>query len=77
MRIKPTISHFLCVKARVHIKERKKKEEKGRREEEKKKEEKKKTSKGMESTYVWIMYGILMGKNVWNGMKLMFRSVVS
>ena len=27
----------------------------------------------MESTYVWIMYGIL----VWNGMELMFRSVVS
>ena len=39
MRIRPIISHFWCVKTRVHIKERKKKEEKGRREEEKKKKE--------------------------------------
>ena len=36
MRIRPTISHFWCVKARVHAKERKKKEEK---EEKNKKEE--------------------------------------
>ena len=65
MRIRPTISHFWCVKARVHVKERKKKEEKGRREEEKKrrrKKKKKKKSKGMESTYVWIMYGLLVWK---------------
>ena len=53
MRIRPTISHFLCVKARVHVKERKHKEEKGIREEEKKKKKKeegrrKKKSKGME-----------------------------
>ena len=41
MRIRPTISHFWCVKARIHVKERKKKEEKGRREEEKKRRRKK------------------------------------
>ena len=31
----------------------------------------------MESTYVWIMYGPLVWKSVWNGMELMFRSVFS
>ena len=47
MRIRPTISHFWCVKARVHVKERKKKEEKGRREEEKKKKEEEKQRYGI------------------------------
>ena len=50
MRIRPTISHFWCVKARIHVKEREKRrgeEEEGRR---KKEEEKNKESKGMKST---------------------------
>ena len=49
--------------------EKKKKKEEGRR-----KKKRRRKSKGMESTYVWIMYGILVWKKC---MELMFRNVVS
>ena len=74
MRKRPTISHFWCVKARVHIKKRKKKEEKGRREEEKKKkkeerrkeEEKKRYGIYICLDYVWIISMEKVYGMVWN-----------
>ena len=76
MMIRPTISHFWCVKARAHVKEIKKKEEKGKREEkrkrrrrrkkERKEEEKKFKKKPRNGNYSMILYGTLYGTLVWN-----------
>ena len=62
MRIRPTMSHFWCVKARVHVKERKKKEEKGRREEEEGRKKKKKRKKAK----VWKLCVKDTCLEVWN-----------
>ena len=83
---------FLVLNVRANwLREKeKRREEKEKKKEEKKKRSARKAKvwkSCMESTYVWKLKGIYicldyvwiisMKKNVWNGMELMFRSVVS
>ena len=66
MRIRPTISHFWCVKARVHVKEGKKKEEKKEREKRRREEEEgRRKNKRRRKAKLWNLHKF--GTSPWYG----------